>query len=160
MKNARNVPFPVVLILSSLLTIQAYAASAPTIVSVVANFQGTAGPPGPQGPQGPQGVQGPQGPQGAQGQQGPQGPAGISVGISAEASSVYVIGYPGTLVLQNTVQTSGTYFISASTLLVIDYYDGGPIAMTALQVPALPDSTEDRTWRTIRSKRASPIRCT
>jgi hypothetical protein len=191
MKNAKNALFSVVLILSSLLTIQAYAASAPAIVSAVANFQtnqltitgsnfgtaapkvtldgsklqvvsnsattvvatlptgtnpggylltltdatdglkvafdvtlGAAGPPGPQGPQGQQGVPGPQGPQGAQGPQGPQGPAGISVGIFAEASSVYVIGYPGTLVLQNTVQTSGTYFVSASALLVIDYYDG------------------------------------
>jgi len=191
MKNARNALLPVVLILSSLLTIRAYAASAPTIVSAVANFQtnqltitgsnfgtdvprvtldgsklqvvsnspttvvatlptgtnpggylltltdatnglkiafdvtlGTAGPPGPQGPQGPQGVQGPQGPQGAQGQQGPQGPAGISVGISAEAFSIYVPGSPGVLVMQNTVQTSGTYFVSASALLVIDYYDG------------------------------------
>jgi hypothetical protein len=194
MKNARNALFPVVLILSSLLTIQAYAAAAPTIVSAVANFQtnqltitgsnfgtavpkvtldgsklqvvsnsattvvatlpsginpggyllnltdatdglkvafdvtlGTAGPQGPQGPQGSQGVPGPQGPQGVQGlqgPQGPQGPAGLSVGIFAEASSVFVIGYPGTLVLQNTVQTSGTYFISGSALLSIDYYDG------------------------------------
>ena len=39
MKNARNALLPVVLILSSLLTIRAYAASAPTIVSAVANFQ-------------------------------------------------------------------------------------------------------------------------
>ena len=194
MKNTKSALFPLVLILSGLLTIQAYAASAPAIVSAVANFQtnqltitgsnfgtaapkvtldgsklqvvsnssttvvatlptgtnpggylltltnatdglkvafdvtlGTAGPPGPQGPQGPQGVQGPQGPQGpqgAQGPQGPQGPAGISVGVFAEAFSVYVPGFPGYLVLQNTAQTSGTYFVSASALLVIDYYDG------------------------------------
>src|SRR5580692_6242042 len=179
MKNAKNALFSVVLILSSLLTIQAYAASAPAIVSAVANFQtnqltitgsnfGTAAPkvtldgsklqvvsnsattvvatlPTGTNPGGylltltdatdglkvafdvtlgAAGVPGPQGPQGAQGPQGPQGPAGISVGIFAEASSVYVIGYPGTLVLQNTVQTSGTYFVSASALLVIDYYDG------------------------------------
>jgi hypothetical protein len=230
MKNASSTLFPLVLMLSSLMTIQVYAASAPAIVSAVANFQtnqltitgsdfgsaapkitldgsklqvvsdsattvvatlptgtnpggylltltnaadglkvafdvtlGTAGPQGPQGPQGSQGVPGPQGPQGVQGlqgPQGPQGPAGLSVGIFAEASSVFVIGYPGTLVLQNTVQTSGTYFVSASALLLIDYYDGGPIATTGLQVPALPASTEGRTWRTIRSKRASPIRCT
>jgi hypothetical protein len=199
MKNARSALFLVVLIPSSLLTIQAYGASAPAIVSAVANFQtnqltitgsnfgtaapkvtlegsqlqvvsnsgktvvaalptgtnpggylltltnkdsglkvefdvtlGVAGPPGPQGPQGPQGVQGPQGPQGAQGQQGPQGPAGISVGISADASSVYVPGYPGYLVLQNTAQTSGTYFVSASALLVIDYYDGGAFCYDSL----------------------------
>ncbi len=199
MKNTSNVLFLVVLILSSLLTIQAYAASAPAILSAVANFQtnqltitgsnfgsaapkvtldgsklqvvsnsattvvatlptgtnpggylltltnandglkvafdvtlGTAGPPGPQGPQGPQGVQGPQGPQGAQGPQGPQGPAGMSLGIFAEAFSVYVPGYPGYLVLQNTAQTSGTYFVSASALLVIDYYDGGAYCYDSL----------------------------
>ena len=199
MKNAKSALLPAVLLLSSLLTIQAYAASTPAIVSAVANFQtnqltitgsyfgsavpkvtldgtklqvvsnsattvvanlptginpggytltltnlndglkvafdvtlGVAGPPGPQGPQGPQGVQGPQGPQGAQGQQGPQGPAGISVGISANASSVYVPGFPGYLVLQNTAQTSGTYFVSASALLVIDYYDGGAFCYDSL----------------------------
>src|SRR5580692_9230210 len=176
MKNAKNALFSVVLILSSLLTIQAYAASAPAIVSAVANFQtnqltitgsnfgtaapkvtldgsklqvvsnsattvvatlptgtnpggylltltdatdglkvafdvtlGAAGPPGPQGPQGQQGVPGPQGPQGAQGPQGPQGPAGISVGIFAEASSVYVIGNPGAFGLQNSGQTRGAF---------------------------------------------------
>ena len=38
---------------------------------------------------------------------------------------VYVPGLPGYLVAQNTVQTSGTYFVSASALLVIDSYDGG-----------------------------------
>jgi len=199
MKDAKSALFPVVLILSSLLTIQAYAAPEPAIISAVANFQtnqltitgsnfgsavpkvtldgsqlqvvsnsgtsvvatlrggtnpggylltltnknsglkvafdvtlGAAGPPGPQGPQGPQGVQGPQGAQGVQGQQGPQGPAGISVGISADAFSVYVPGYPGYLVAQNTVQTSGTYFVSASALLVIDSYDGGAYCYDSL----------------------------
>jgi hypothetical protein len=39
MKNTKSALFPVVLILSGLLTIQAYAASAPAIVSAVANFQ-------------------------------------------------------------------------------------------------------------------------
>jgi len=191
MKTTKSALLAVVLIFSGLLTIQAYAVSAPTIVSAVANFQtnqltitgsnfgtgvpkvtldgsqlqvvsnsgksvvaalptgtnpggylltltnkdsglkvafdvtlGVAGPPGPQGPQGTQGVQGAQGPQGAQGQQGAQGPAGMSVGIFAEAFTVYVPGYPGYLVAQNTVQTTGTYFVSASALLVIGYYDG------------------------------------
>jgi len=208
MKNTRSALFPVVLILASLLTIPAYAAAEPAIISAVANFQtsqltitgsnfgtaapkvtldgsklqvvsnsattvvaalptgtnpggylltltnatdglkvafdvtlGTAGPPGPQGlpgPQGVQGAQGPQGPQGAQGQEGSQGPAGISVGIFAEASSVYVIGYPGTLVLQNTVQTSGTYFVSASALLSIDYYDGAAYCYDRLASNSAP----------------------
>jgi hypothetical protein len=202
MKTTKSALFLVVLILLSLLTIQAYAVSSPTIVSAVANFQtnqltiagsnfgtavpkvaldgtqlqvvsnstttvvaalasgmnpggylltltnkiddlkvafdvtlGVAGPPGPQGPQGPQGIQGlqgAQGPQGVQGQQGAQGPAGISVGMFAEASSVYVVGYPGTLVLQNTVQTSGTYFISFSAVLSIDYYDGAAYCYDSL----------------------------
>jgi hypothetical protein len=99
---------------------------------------GAAGPPGPQGPQGPQGVQGPQGPQGALGQPGPQGPAGMSVGIFAEAFSVYVPGSPGALVAQNTVQTSGTYFVSASALLVIDYYDGAGYCYDKLASSSTP----------------------
>jgi hypothetical protein len=205
MKITKSALLPVVLILSGLLTIRAYAATAPTIDSAVANFQtnqltitgsnfgtavpkvaldgsqlqvvsnsgttvvaalptgtnpggylltltnkesglkvafdvtlGVAGPPGPQGPQGLQGIQGAQGPQGVQGQQGAQGPAGISVGMFAEASSVYVIGYPGTLVSQNTVQTTGTYFISASAVLVIDYYDDGAFCYDSLASTSTP----------------------
>jgi hypothetical protein len=88
---------------------------------------GPQGPPGIQGPQGPQGAQGPQGvqgPQGAEGPPGPQGPSGMSVGIFADASSLYMPAQPGALIAQNIVPTSGTYFVSASALLVIDYYDG------------------------------------
>jgi IPT/TIG domain len=205
MKTTKSALFLVVLILLSLLTIQAYAVSSPTIVSAVANFQtnqltitgsnfgsavpkvtldgsqlqvvsnstttvvanlasganpggylltltnknsglrvefdvtlGVAGPPGPQGPQGPQGIQGLQGPQGVQGQQGAQGPAGISVGIFAEASSIYMPGYPGYLVAQNTVQTAGTYFVSASALLVISYDDGAGYCYDTLASSGTP----------------------
>jgi IPT/TIG domain len=205
MKTTKSALFLAVLIFLGLLTVQAYAASAPTIDSAVANFQtnqltitgsnfgsavpkialdgsqlqvvsnsgttavatlptganpggylltltnknsglkvefdvtlGVAGPPGPQGPQGPQGIQGLQGPQGAQGQQGAQGPAGISVGIFAEASSIYMPGYPGYLVAQNTVQTTGTYFVSASALLVISYDDGAGYCYDTLASSGTP----------------------
>lgn len=72
------------------------------------------------GPQGPQGLQGPQG---AQGQPGPQGPPGMAIGVYAGNYTVYMPGYPGALVAQNAITTSGTYFVSASALLVINYYD-------------------------------------
>ena len=62
--------------------------------------------------------------------------------------------------LQNTAQTSGTYFVSASALLVIDSYDGAAYCYDQLQVPTLPASTEGQAWGTIHSKRASPIRST
>jgi hypothetical protein len=87
--------------------------------------QGGPGMPGLQGPQGVPGPQGPLGPQGALGPEGAQGPAGISVGIYSDGLYSYIPGYPGYLIAQNTVQTSGTYFVSASALLWVDYNDGG-----------------------------------
>jgi hypothetical protein len=90
---------------------------------------GTAGPQGPQGPQGVQGATGPQGPAGATGPQGPQGaqgPAGISAGISnvGFTSSPFAT-YPGTLVNQVKIGTTGIYFVSFSGLMVINGGDGG-----------------------------------
>jgi collagen triple helix repeat protein/IPT/TIG domain-containing protein len=97
---------------------------------------GAVGPQGPQGLQGLQGVegtQGPQGPQGAPGVAGAPGPAGMSVGISAEAfNGYYLPGWPGALVAQNTVQTSGTYFISASAEVMVGYYDGSTYCYDSL----------------------------
>jgi hypothetical protein len=76
------------------------------------------GPRGPQGNQGPQGVQGPGGPTG------PQGPAGISVGYSANGSAASMTSFPGVLIAQTAPVVAGTYFVSASTLLVVD---SGPV---------------------------------
>lgn len=98
---------------------------------------GTAGPQGPQGIPGPQGVQGSQGPEGVQGPQGPQGPAGISVGLFDASSDIYLTG-TGALVAQNDIQTSGVYFVSASALLVIDYYDGGAYCYDTLRSSGYP----------------------
>jgi hypothetical protein len=88
---------------------------------------GAAGPQGSQGPQGLQGLQGPQGLQGIQGQQGtqgPQGPAGMAVGNYDYGVSTYIPGQPGYRIAENLIQTSGTYFVSASALLGIDASDG------------------------------------
>lgn len=84
------------------------------------------GPQGAQGPQGPTGPAGPQGPQGVQGAQGPQGPAGVSVGLSTFSSDVHLVGYPGTEIAYTpAIQTSGTYYVDATALLVIDANDSG-----------------------------------
>jgi hypothetical protein len=94
------------------------------------SFDVTLGTAGPQGPQGLQGLMGQQGPQGAPGLQGvqgpvgPQGPPGMSAGVYYETNYYVYISGSGTLVAQNSVQTSGTYFVSASALLSIDSYDG------------------------------------
>ncbi len=195
MKNAGSLWFSLILIVSGLVaTPAAYAATAPVIISAVANFQtnqltitgssfgttaptvrldgstlqvvsnnattvvaslvsgtnpgaylltltnattglrgsfdvtlGTTGPQAPQGPQGAPGVPGLQGPpglQGAQGPVGPQGPPGMSVGVYYETNYYVYLSGSGTLVAQNSVQTSGFYFVSASALLSIDTNDG------------------------------------
>jgi hypothetical protein len=73
-----------------------------------------------QGPQGPQGLQGLQGPQG------PQGPAGVSTGYFALTGKVSLVGAPGTEVAHTAaIGTSGTYYIDATALLVIDSADTG-----------------------------------
>jgi hypothetical protein len=106
----------------------AYLLTLTTSNNLKASFDvtlGAAGPQGPQGIQGLQGLQGPQGLPGAQGSQGPQGPAGMAVGLYSPGAEIYIPGLPGALIAQNTVPTTGTYFISASAILYIDYYDGG-----------------------------------
>ena len=84
--------------------------------------QGVQGPQGPAGPQGPKGAQGPTGPQGPQGPAGPQGPPGVSVGNFAAAGSTS-IGSPVVVAQTNPVKTSGTYYVNATALLVIDAAD-------------------------------------
>ena len=67
-----------------------------------------------------------QGPAGPAGPQGPQGPAGISIGLSTFNSNVYLAAYPGTEVAHTaTVGLSGTYYVDATALLVIDGGDSG-----------------------------------
>jgi hypothetical protein len=89
--------------------------------------QGPKGPAGPQGQTGAQGAQGQAGAQGIRGQTGAQGipgPAGISAGVFGWGGGVFLAPYPGVVVAQTAaVQTSGTYFISASALLSIDVND-------------------------------------
>jgi len=93
--------------------------------------QGPQGPAGPKGATGATGAQGPQGPAGAKGAtgatgpQGPQGPAGIAVGYSATGGTVSNLTKIGTYVLiTNSVETSGVYFINASALLNVASGDG------------------------------------
>jgi Collagen triple helix repeat (20 copies) len=89
------------------------------------------GPQGPKGPRGAQGPQGPKGPQGAQGPQGPQGaqgPPGVSVGYSTSGGTIDGIGGGGspTLVLfTDEIETTGTYFVTATALLQVASGDGG-----------------------------------
>lgn len=77
------------------------------------------------GPQGPQGPKGPQGAQGPQGARGPQGPPGISVGYSATTGVGVFIGLtPAQYVIAQTAAVgAGTYYVSASTLLLISSGD-------------------------------------
>lgn len=80
------------------------------------------------------------GPQGPVGPQGPQGPAGVAVGYSAFNSNIHLAGAPGTVVAQtNTIGTSGTYYITASALLVIDSGDRGAFCYVASANNPNPD---------------------
>lgn len=68
---------------------------------------------------GPKGARGPQGPEGPAG---PQGPPGMSLGYSTSAvvNSAINANYTGVLVNQTAaVATAGTYYLSASVLLVM-----------------------------------------
>src|SRR6202451_1549404 len=86
---------------------------------------GPQGPAGPTGPQGAKGATGAQGPTGPAGPTGPQGPAGVSVGYYAIGKSVELTGYPGALVAETDAVQAGTYFVSASTLLLLASGDDG-----------------------------------
>ena len=104
----------------------------------VAGPQGPQGIQGSQGLQGQQGLQGPQGFQGLQGPQGVQGPAGMSLGTYDYGVSAYLPAQPGYLIAENPIQTSGTYFVSASSLLVIDANDGAAYCYDAIRSNPYP----------------------
>jgi hypothetical protein len=94
--------------------------------------QGPAGPQGPQGPKGATGTQGPAGPTGPQGPAGAQGPPGVSVGYYAIGKSVELTGYPGALVAETAAVQAGTYFVSASELLLLASGDDGFCYITSV----------------------------
>ncbi len=88
---------------------------------------GPEGPTGPVGPIGPKGATGATGATGPQGPQGPQGPAGVSVGYSTSGGSVTGLGSsssPTLVLFTNEIQTTGTYYVTASALLDIAANDG------------------------------------
>jgi hypothetical protein len=72
---------------------------------------GSQGPAGPAGPQGPLGNTGPQGPAGPVGPQGPAGPAGTISGVAAPAQDLFLLGWPDTANLPNSV-SNPTVFLS------------------------------------------------